>query len=73
MSDIPTTPDRLLLPEEVCQILNVKNVTLQDWRLIPGKGPAFVRLGHRTVRYRQSAVDAYLESLDAPVELTPGD
>lgn len=50
----------MLTPAEVCEQLNVPNTRLQDWRLIPGAGPDFIRMGHRTVRYRQSAVDAWL-------------
>lgn len=63
MEENHAAQDRLLTPAEVSEILGVGNTTLQDWRLVPGKGPAFIRLGHRTVRYRRSAVDAYLDSL----------
>lgn len=53
----------MLTPKEVCDILQVTNTQLQDWRT-QKLGPPFVRLGHRTVRYRQSAVDAYVASLE---------
>lgn len=60
MTNTPSSPDDLLTPAEVCEILRVPNTRLQDWRLVEGRGPAFIRLGKRTVRYRRSAVDAFL-------------
>lgn len=33
--------------------------TLEQWRYL-GRGPAFVKLGDRHVRYRKSDVDAWL-------------
>lgn len=51
--------DRMMTPREVCERLGVTNTALQDWRSA-GTGPEYVRLGHRTVRYRHSAVEAYI-------------
>ncbi len=51
--------DPLLLPEDVAKRLGVPVSRLASWRLLE-KGPAFVRLGYRTVRYRQSAVEAFI-------------
>lgn len=44
-------------------MLGVTNVQLQDWRTAK-KGPPFVRLGHRTVRYRLSAVRAFIAATE---------
>jgi excisionase family DNA binding protein len=52
--------ERMLTPAEVCVLLGVTNTALQDWRTA-GTGPAYVRLGHRTVRYRQADIDTWLE------------
>jgi excisionase family DNA binding protein len=53
----------MMTPREVCEALGVTNTKLQDWRTAK-EGPAYVRLGHRTVRYRKSVVDAYLADLE---------
>lgn len=50
----------MLTPEQVSEILGVPNTRLQDWRLIEGQGPPFVRLGHRTVRYPKSELEAWI-------------
>lgn len=63
MTENEPQPDRLLTPPEVCEMLGVTNVQLQDWRTAK-KGPPFVRLGHRTVRYRLSAVRAFIAATE---------
>lgn len=50
--------DPLLTPAEVAAILQVQITTLAAWRTRK-QGPAYVRLGHRTVRYRTSAIAAF--------------
>ena len=51
----------LLTPVQVCELLQVRPRTLEDWRL-GRSGPAlpFVRLG-RTVRYRREDVQRLVE------------
>lgn len=48
-----------MTPIEVAARLGLKPSTLVEWRR-RGIGPASVRLGHRTVRYRRAAVEAYI-------------
>lgn len=50
--------DPLLTPAEVAAILQVQVTTLAAWRTRK-QGPAYVRLGHRTVRYRTSTIAAF--------------
>lgn len=52
---------RLLTTEEVADRLSVSISTLTKWRMTPGAGPAFIKLGAR-VAYRPSAIDAFLEA-----------
>ena len=47
---------RLLTPAETAARLNVHTKTLERWRF-EGRGPDFVKLGPRTVRYKRSAVE----------------
>ena len=60
MADKPTE-DRILLPDEVSQILRVEVDTLYRWRL-RGGGPPFIRKGRGRGRigYRKSDVDQYI-------------
>ena len=55
-----TAPEPLLTTREVAEILGVNAVTLAKWRAA-GTGPAFVQPAPRTVRYRPSAIDAWLD------------
>lgn len=57
MTDI----DQLLTPAEVAELLKLQPSTLVEWRRLR-KGPRHIRVGHRTVRYRRSDIDAWLES-----------
>ncbi len=54
-----TDQDRLLTPEEAAEHLGVGVQLLNDWRY-RRVGPAFCKLGHRTVRYRAADLDAYV-------------
>lgn len=56
--------DRLLSPPEVCELIGVKPSTLQKMRHRK-KGPPYVRLGHRTVRYPESELKRWLEERGA--------
>lgn len=56
--------DDLLTTAEAAKLLRVHPVTLATWRA-KGGGPAYVKLGQNLrspVRYRRSAVVAYLDS-----------
>lgn len=54
------TTDRLLLREEVAELLRVPARTLYQWRA-QGVGPHAVRVGRRLV-YRESDVRAWLDA-----------
>lgn len=62
MSD--TTIEKLLTPDEVCDILRVKKNTLAIWRMRKMKGedvgPDFVKRG-RLIFYTPDAVREYVE------------
>lgn len=46
---------------EVAKRLDVSTRTIQQWRRA-GIGPAFIRIGQNTIRYREEDVIAYEES-----------
>ena len=46
-------------PKEAAALLGVSNRRLSRWRN-EGGGPVFVRLGHRTVAYTESALEAFI-------------
>ena len=52
-------PQRLLLPAEAASALRVKEQTLASWRC-KAKGPPYIVLGDRSIRYSVSAVLNYL-------------
>lgn len=59
--------DPLHTPEEAAGILRMSESTLKRWRRETRKekeqrGPHWVLLSRNRVRYRQSALDAYLKS-----------
>lgn len=53
-------PQRLLRPQEVCDLLGVTMHAVEAWRR-RGGGPEFVRVG-RLIRYRQSAIEQYIQA-----------
>jgi predicted DNA-binding transcriptional regulator AlpA len=53
------SPDDLLTTIQVAVWLGMRAQTLEIWRC-QGKGPPFVRLGPRCVRYKRSIVLAWL-------------
>jgi predicted DNA-binding transcriptional regulator AlpA len=57
-----TDPGQLLTPRQVVALLAVDLRTLQYWRSC-NKGPAFLRLGAKMVRYRRADIDEFLRSL----------
>ncbi|MDJ0390858.1 helix-turn-helix domain-containing protein [Roseomonas sp. E05] len=54
-----STRPALLTPEDVAAQLGVSRKALERWRCT-GDGPRFVRLGHKTVRYRMEDVEAFV-------------
>ena len=51
----------LLNEEQAAKVLNVAQRTLQAWRF-QGKGPAFVRISSRCIRYRRPDLEAWIDS-----------
>lgn len=51
--------DELLTPEDVAEALKVDWKTLRNWRY-ERKGPPFLKLGHKVVRYPKSGLEAWL-------------
>jgi|RhiMetdeSRZDD1v2_1073273.scaffolds.fasta_scaffold2852332_1 excisionase family DNA binding protein len=48
-------PDDLLTTEQAAELLQLSPRTLRRWRT-EGKGPPYIRLGARRVRYRRGAI-----------------
>lgn len=58
--------DELLSPAELADVLGISVHTLYNWR-VRGEGPPGFRVGGR-VRYRRSAVEAWLHLLNGHAE-----
>ena len=54
-------PDELLSVPEVAALLGLSRVTLANWRCT-GKGPRWVKLGGRAVRYRRSDLEHFIQA-----------
>ena len=52
---------KLLRPQEVAEILNVKRSTVDNWRSL-GKGPAYVKLATGAIRYDEAELRNWVES-----------
>lgn len=59
----PEGVEPLLPSSSVAAQLGITEGHLAQTRYM-GTGPAFIKLGARTVRYRQSAVDAWLANME---------
>jgi len=58
--------ERLLTPAEVAEMLAVKPSTLNDYRLSsPVRGPRFLRLSSKIVRYKLSAVKEFIAAQES--------
>lgn len=55
-----TLNEVLLIEQEVAPILRVSIRTLQKWR-VNGKGPPFIRVSARAIRYRRNDLDGWIE------------
>lgn len=51
----------LLTIDQVARRLGVQKQTLAQWRYL-GRGPAFIKLGPKSVRYAGTDVDAWLDA-----------
>jgi predicted DNA-binding transcriptional regulator AlpA len=58
-------PDDLLQATEVAEILRISPITLANWRS-RRKGPRFVRVGQRMVRYRRADLDRFITDTSTP-------
>jgi len=56
-----TTPKTLMNPEQAAEYLGVSSETLAQWRS-QRRGPEYIKLEGRLVRYRMSALESYLET-----------
>jgi predicted DNA-binding transcriptional regulator AlpA len=64
-------PDRLLTQVEVAERLRVAPRTLEHWRY-EGRGPSFVRISPKIVRYRESVIEQYIaEREQGLLDLSP--
>lgn len=52
--------EKLLAPEQVAEVLNVTTISLGQWHRA-GKGPKALKLGNKTIRYRESDVKVWLK------------
>ena len=50
--------EQLMTPREMADRLGVALITLRKWRQ-QGKGPRYLKLGYRTIRYRIEDVVAW--------------
>lgn len=46
---------------ELADELGLHPTTLAEWRMISGRGPAFIKVGAK-VRYRRADIEAWLDS-----------
>ena len=54
--------EQLLDTVQAADYLGLKPGTLETWRWDARRGPAFIRLSKRAVRYRRSDLDAWLDA-----------
>jgi predicted DNA-binding transcriptional regulator AlpA len=59
--DFTDFPDELLTELEASEVLGLAPHTLSNWRSA-GKGPRFVRIGTRTIRYPKSALEEFAQN-----------
>lgn len=62
---------KLLTQKEVAEALSVSERTLEGWRWL-GRGPKFVRISGRAVRYRPSAVEEFVARREVSSTSDPG-
>jgi predicted DNA-binding transcriptional regulator AlpA len=52
---------KLLTSTQVAEILGITEHCLRRWRMLGTKGPKFIKLGERFIRYRNSDLEAWIE------------
>lgn len=52
----------LITSSQAAELLGVSEQCLRNWRHLGTRGPKFVKLGGRSVRYRQSDIEAWVEA-----------
>lgn len=72
---------KLLTPKQAAEFLGVHPVSLEKWRngrsarkgKVPPSGPRYIRLGERSIRYRQEDLEAWQarHSSDPEAEAEP--
>lgn len=63
MTSLPLpAPGDLLDEKEAAACLAIAVTTLRNWRSLGGKGPPYVKVGTRLVRYRRSDLAAFISS-----------
>lgn len=65
-TSVSKTPE-LLDENEVASILGVNRRTLQGWRY-QGRGPNYVRMSPRCVRYRRTDIERFIQENTQIVE-----
>lgn len=60
----PIQPGDLIDEREAAAILCAEVRTLRNWRSL-GKGPRFLKIGERMVRYRRADLAAFIDSAEA--------
>ena len=58
-SDAAIDNPGLLRPADAAEWLGVSVTQLEQWRGA-GKGPVFIKLSHKTIRYRAADLNAYV-------------
>jgi predicted DNA-binding transcriptional regulator AlpA len=61
MADTTLSPAALLTDVQVAQIIGVQKETLEKWRGNKRHALAYIKIGHRIVRYRARDVEKFLE------------
>ena len=59
--DFADYPDNLLTENQASEVLGLAPQTLSNWRSA-GKGPRYVRIGVRTIRYPKSALEEFAQN-----------
>ena len=54
--------EKLLDTLQAAAFLGLRPGTLETWRWDGSRGPAFIRLSRRAVRYRQSDLNSWLDA-----------
>lgn len=51
--------DELLTQKELCDLFKISEKTAESWRFY-GRGPGYIKLSKRCIRYRKSDVFEYM-------------